>query len=77
MKEGYLKVWMVLAPFVFGVSYFITDRVNLRIQQLKEQNMHAATGGNALIYASIVTVVFSLIYYFVARDLSRNADDDL
>lgn len=77
MKEGYLKVWMVLAPLVFGVSYFITDRVSLRIQQLQEQNMQASSGGNAWIYATIVTVVFSLIYFFVARDLTKSGDEDL
>lgn len=73
MKEIYLKVWMVAAPVVFGVSWYLTDRIRLRIKQLSENSMNVESDQSAWIYAIIVTVIFSIAYFFIARDLSRSS----
>lgn len=74
MKEKYLKVWMVLAPIVFGVSYFIINRIRLRMKQLAKNAMDVNEDDSGWIYAIGVTIVFSIIYWFVARDLSKSGE---
>lgn len=75
MKEIYFKIWLVLAPIVFGVSYFITNRIRLRMMQLAKNKMQVEGDDSGWYYALGVTVLFSVIYFFVARDLSKKEFD--
>lgn len=72
MKEIYLKIWMVLAPIIFGVSYFLSSRIGLRVKQIGANSMDVKEDNAPWIYASIVVVAFSIVYYFIAKDLSKH-----
>ena len=72
MKEIYLKIWMVLAPLIFAVSYFLSSRFGLRVKQIGANSMDVNEDNGPWIYTSIVTVAFSIVYYFIAKDLSKH-----
>lgn len=74
-ENRYLKIYLVLLPLVCGISYYITQRAFLRLAQLRANTMDVEVESTrAIIYASIIALVFSLIYYFIVRDLGQDED---
>ncbi|MDG1261854.1 MAG: hypothetical protein P8H59_10000 [Flavobacteriales bacterium] len=72
MKEIYLKIWMVLAPIIFALSYFLSSRIQLRAKQIGANSMDVQEDNGPWIYASFVVAAFTIVYYFIARDLSKH-----
>ncbi len=51
------------------------ERVSLRASQFSENDMSADVGNKHWIYASIVTVIFSVFYMIVAKEFGRIEDE--
>lgn len=56
---------------VFGVSYFMTDRIFLRAAQLSQGTMAPEYKPMGWVYASIITALFGLCFWIFIRDIAR------
>lgn len=72
IKESHLRILMVTAPIVFALTYFIAHRIQLRILQLAANDMDVQMDDRSWIYATFVTVIYSVVFFFVAKDLDKS-----
>lgn len=72
IKESHLRILMVTAPIIFVLVYFIASRIQIRILQLAANDIDVQMDDRSWIYATIVTIVYSLIFFFVAKDLDKS-----
>ncbi|MDP4588055.1 MAG: hypothetical protein NWS86_07720 [Flavobacteriales bacterium] len=76
LENSYFKIYLVLLPIVCGISYFITHRAFLRLAQLKANTIDVQVDNTrAMIYSIIMALVFSLIYYFIVKDLKPQEEE--
>lgn len=57
---------------VFGVSWFITDRIFLRAAQISQNTMTPEFEPKGLLYAGMATAVFGVFFWIFIRDVARD-----
>lgn len=66
-------IYLALAPLWFGLSWYISHRLQLRFMSLATNEMQTESNSKPFIYASIFTAVY-LGAYLVIRDLYKTPD---
>lgn len=70
MTKRFTTIYLLLAPLVFGLSWYISHRLYLRFMRLGASDYEHLANDRSLIYASVFTGLY-LAAFFVIRDLYR------
>ncbi len=70
MSRKFIRIYLALAPVIFGLSWFISHRLYLRFMRLASGDMEHPGDDRSIIYASAFTV-FYLSFLLIINDLYR------
>lgn len=75
-REYLIHLFVICSLIVFGVTYFMVDRIMLRAVQLGNNSMDVDFSSRSLGYASGITLVFALIFWLFVKDVGKHLGDE-
>lgn len=70
MTKRFTIIYFALAPFLFGLSWFISHRLYLRFMRFGSGDFEYQGDDRSLIYAGIFTGLY-IVAFFVINDLYK------
>lgn len=70
LSKRFTMIYLALTPLWFGLSWYISHRIQIRFMSLAEGQITHQSNNKPLIYASIFCAIY-LGAYLVIRDLYK------
>jgi len=76
-RRDKINTYITTSIVVCAVSYFVVDRFMLRAAQLANNSMSTEYNPRSLIYATIITVAYSVIFWIFIRDIFPKNESEI